>query len=77
MNLKLELLQPYLSDGIRQYLKDLDLDVNQIVDTKATQMLEEIRSILQNTALDDFEMVEEIVEVFLENHVSVGGCHDF
>lgn len=77
MNLKLELLQPYLSDGIRQYLKDLDLDVNQIVDTKATQMLGEIRSILQNTALDDFEMVEEIAEVFRNNHVSVGGCHDF
>ena len=41
------------------------------------QCLKEIQAVIQNKELDDFEVVEEIVEILLEHGWNTGIRHDF
>ena len=81
MDVKYELFASAISDAINEKLNALDmsgkLDTTGIVNTKATKMIFEIQKVLENSELDDFEIVEEIVHIFHKNKISTGGCHDF
>lgn len=81
MDIKFELFAGAISDAIIEKLYALDdmgkLNAKKIADTKATKMLAEIQKVLQNEDLDDFYIVDEIVDIFHKNKISTGGCHDF
>ena len=77
MNIKLELSAEKIAEFIKESLEESNFDIAKIVDTKATQILQEIQNILANEELSDFEIVEEIVCVFERNKLSAGGRHDF
>ena len=77
MNIKTEIIKSYVSDMICNSISNFDIDADEIADTKAIKMLEEIQQILKNDSLDDFEMVDEIVLVFHRNNIDAGVCHDF
>ena len=77
MDIKLELLSGFICDTIRENIDTLDIDANQIVDSKATKILGEIKNVIHNENLDDFEMVDEIVSIFCKYDIDIGGCHDF
>ncbi len=77
MNLQVELLKSYLAEALSQYLQEFPGDVRMETESMAIKMLEEIKEVLENTALDDFEQVEEIASVFQNRNIKVSGCHDF
>ena len=77
MNIKTEIIKSYISDMICNSMSDFDIDADEIANSKAIEMLEEIQQILKNDSLDDFEMIDEIVLVFYRNNIDAGGCHDF
>lgn len=77
MNIKLELSVTEIAEFIKERLNEKELDIAQTVDTRATQILQEIQNILANEKLSDFEIVEEIVCIFEKNNLSTEGCHDF
>ncbi len=77
MNIKLELSTIEIAEFIKEKLNEKELDIAQIVDTKATQILQEIQNVLANEDLSDFDAIEEIVCVFEKHKLSSGGRHDF
>ncbi len=77
MDIKLELLQGAICDAIKNNIEKINIDADKIVDTKSTKLLSEIKKIINNDTLTDFEMVESIVELFEKNSIYCGGCHDF
>ena len=58
-------------------LTDFEIDENQIADTKATMALSEIQHLLTRDELTDFEIIEEIVRVFIKYKLDYGTVHDF
>ena len=77
MNIRFELLSNSISDIIQSKLTDIDIDMNQVVQTTAISMLSEIQKVLQNNNLSDFYIVEEIIMIFEKYHIDYGICHDF
>ncbi|MBQ7986689.1 MAG: hypothetical protein IJ304_05455 [Clostridia bacterium] len=77
MDIRLELLSGAICDAVRENMTTLTIDANQIVDSKATKILGEIKAVIHNNNLDDFEMVDEIVSIFCKYNIDIGGCHDF
>ena len=77
MDLHSELLSSCLADYIQEELTLKNFNAKKLVDTKATQILQEIQNVLEKEDLSDFQIVEEIVCIFEKNKLSAGGCHDF
>ena len=65
----------------RNVLNMLELNKSEFiknVDTKAEEVLEKIKAVLyKHEELSDFEIVDEIVEIFIKYNIDIGGCHDF
>ena len=77
MKIKAELIKPYIADVICDWIGDFVFDADEIANTKAIKILDEIQKVIQNTETDDFYKVEEIVCIFEKYKISAGGCHDF
>ncbi len=77
MNIKLELLKGYIADFIKNHLKDFEIDVCEIADTTAIQMLREIQKVIQDEQYSDFDAIEEIVCIFEKYKIDAGFRHDF
>ena len=77
MDIKIELLQNCIYDFIKGSLENCTIDVNNIANTKAIPALNEIKNILCNNNLSDFDAIEEIVCIFEEYGIDTGGRHDF
>ena len=75
MKLKAELLSKELAKCIANTLQDIDAD--EIADTTAINALSEIKDIIINPHLSDFEAIEEIVCVFEKYNIDFGNRHDF
>jgi len=75
MKLKTELLSKELANCIANTLQDIDAD--KIADTMAINALSEIKDIIINPQLSDFEAIEEIVCVFEKYNIDFGNRHDF
>jgi len=56
---------------------NLQLNANELVQTKCYQALQTIKSIIEDEGLSDFECVEQIVCVFEQLGSSGGSRHDF
>lgn len=77
MNIKLELLKGCIKDAIFQNLEYLDIDIDEIADTNAIKILEQIALVIRDPRLEDFDVVEQIVTIFEDNNISAGTRHDF
>ena len=77
MKVKTELIKNYIASRICDHMDDIiEFDANEIINTKAIEILQEIQNVIQSD-MDDFEMVEEIVCIFERNNLDAGVCHDF
>lgn len=77
MNIKLEILSNCLTDAILYAIRDMEFN-DDMVDSTAVCILEEIKQIIQNDNIEDnFDVVEEIVCVFEKYNIYAGGRHDF
>jgi hypothetical protein len=59
------------------YKDDLKDIVGKIVDQLEKNMLSEIHEAVCNENLDDFQCIEEIMEIFEKNGFSCNNRHDF
>jgi len=75
MNIKLELIQNHINDIIKIIMEDTE--ISKIADTTAITILDEIKSVICNEELADFDAVEEIVQIFEDNNIDCGCRHDF
>ena len=85
MKLKYGLLASAISeaiyDTIRTHvaydaLNELDIDVNEIVNTMAIKVLTEIYNVVQKNKISDSDAVEEIVSIFEKYDISVFSRRD-
>ena len=77
MNIKTELLKKHISDYITKNIDDFEIDVNDIANTVAIEVLSEIKRIIINDDLDEFDIVERITDLFEEYGIDFGNQHDF
>lgn len=77
MDIKIELLHNCIYDFIKGSLENCTIDVNNIANKKAISALNEIKNILCNNNLSDFDAIEEIVCIFEKYGIDTGGRHDF
>lgn len=77
MDIRLELLRGHISDLIKSRIDDLEINADEIANTTAIQMLDEIAKVIRNDDIDDFSAIEEIVCIFEKYDISAGGRHDF
>ncbi len=77
MNIKVELLKTHITDFINDRISDFDIDTDKIADTTAILILNEIKDVIQNTDIyDDFDAVEQIVQIFEKYNIDAGSRHD-
>ncbi len=77
MKIKTELLRKTIAEIVCQNMDDwLEIDADNIVNTRAIEMIGEIQEVIKSE-MDDFEVVEEIVCIFEKNEISAGSRHDF
>lgn len=77
MNIKLELLKSNIKDYIDSNLQDFEIDVSEIANTTAINILSEIQTTIRNENYSDFDVVEEIVCIFEKYNIDSGYRHDF
>ena len=77
MELVDELLCQDISRMMIEHFKACDTNYNDIVQTNALSALQKIKDIIHNDQLDDFMMVDEIINVFIKYGIDIGGHHDF
>ena len=77
MNIKWELMKKYISDFINNNVENLEIDVCEIADTVAINMLYEIQEIIKNENYSDFDAIEKIVCIFEKYQIDFGCRHDF
>lgn len=77
MNLEIELLGNALSEAIKQYLLNSNINYDVIADTVSINVLSEIQQILKNDCISDFDAIEQIICVFEKYNLDFGSRHDF
>ena len=77
MDIRLELLRESVEDFVKSNFNSLEIDADEITNTKAIKMLDEIVKVIRNDDIDDFFAVEEIVCIFEKYGISAGTRHDF
>ena len=77
MDIKIELIQNFVTDLIKTVLEDTNFQASEIADTTAISALSEIKAIISDENLSDFDAVEEIVCVLESYGIDVGSRHDF
>ncbi len=77
MNLEIELLGNALSEAIKQYLLNSNINYDVIADTVSIKVLSEIQQILKNDCISDFDAIEQIICVFEKYNLDFGSRHDF
>lgn len=73
---KVDLIRRDVASFIASRIEDFEMDLDEIANSKAIRMIDEIQWVLQNIE-DDFDIVERIVCIFENYGVSSGSCHDF
>ena len=72
----MEILTKEIAELIRRNLQSIDIDKNEIVQSKALELLNEIKHIICNRTPEDCEAVEEIVCLFENCGIYCNGRHD-
>lgn len=78
MKVSEELLCQSIGKNVLSMLEFCREEFIETADTKAVEVLEKIKAVLhRHEELSDFEIVDEIVEIFIKYNIDIGGCHDF
>ena len=86
MKLKYGLLASAISEAIYETIRthvaydalnELDIDVNEIVNTMAIKGLTEIYNVVQKNKISDSDAIEKIVSIFEKYDISVFSRRDF
>lgn len=73
MKIKIELTDDIIVETVMRKLENLEYEI----ESKALKMLSEIYEVIINDELSDFDVVEEIVNIFEKNGEDCGIRHDF
>jgi len=73
MKIKIELTDDIIVETVMRKLENLEYEI----ECKALKMLSEIYEVIINDELSDFDVVEEIVNIFEKNGEDCGIRHDF
>ena len=73
----MNIIKGAIFEAITRGLNYAEIDADKIADTTAIKALSEIQQILSDEEKSDFEIVDEIVDVFEKYKLDFGGCHDF
>ena len=76
MDIKLELLQNYIYDYLKDLFERYPANTSKLVDTTAVMALGEIKNVISNDDLSDFDAIEEIVSILEKYNVNCGARHD-
>ncbi len=77
MEIKLELLKKYISDYVNRNIEDFEINTDDIANSVAIEMIKEIKEIILDDNLSDFDIVERITAIFEERDIDFGVQHDF
>ena len=77
MNIKHELIQSHITEMVGKLLEENIVDYSSIADTNAIIILNEIKKVIADDSLSDFDAIEEIVCILEKNNIDCGGRHDF
>ena len=77
MDIKLELLQNHICDYIKDSFETFPINTSKLIDSEAVMILNRIKLVINNDNLSDFEVVEQIVQIFEEYNLNCGNRHDF
>ncbi|MBQ7794375.1 MAG: hypothetical protein IJ366_07665 [Clostridia bacterium] len=83
MKIEFELFAKAIVESISCILNTMDdkaeekVDVSKIAESIAVRALDDIKNVICNEELNDFEKVDEIVEILYKNNIDTGSCHDF
>lgn len=77
MDLVLELASEPVLQKIAEKVVDIKVDVNEVVQTTALTVLNEIKKIIGDESKDEFEKIENIVRVFENYNIDTNGCCDY
>lgn len=67
MTIKSKLLKRHIANSLHEYIDNLEIDENKIVNSMAIDMLIEIKNIVGYTNNSDFESIEKIIALFNRN----------
>ena len=76
MNLVLELVSEPLLQKIAEKVVDIKVDANEVVQTTALTVLNEIKKIIGDESKDEFDKIENIVRIFENYNIDTNGCCD-
>lgn len=74
------LLYILLNKEVKVEFKDLDIDINKVIEGECYKALKNIRDIICDETLDDsdcFNKIEEIIILFEKLGIESGSRHDF
>ncbi|MCC8160260.1 MAG: hypothetical protein LIO53_02915 [Oscillospiraceae bacterium] len=78
MKVSEEIIYRDIGRMILNMLTESESEIIKTSETRATEVLEEIKAVLhKHQELSDFEIVDRIVDIFIDNGMDIGGCHDF
>lgn len=77
MDIKLELLQNHIFDYIKDMFETFPVNTSKLADSAAIMALSEIKNIINNEDLSDFDAIEQIVCVPEDYNIDCGVRHDF
>ena len=77
MDIKLELLQNHICDFLRDAFETFPPNTSKIADSIAIMALDDIKSVLSNDELSDFDAIEQIVCIMESYRIDCGGRNDF
>ena len=78
MDIKLEIFAGAAADAVKNAIGYISIDTNDVINTIALDVLNEIVDVIRNDEIEeDFDVVEKIVGIFEKNNISAGGRHDF
>ncbi len=77
MTIKTEILKKHISDYILFHINDFEINGDEIVNTVAIEVLQQVQNIIKDDETTDFEKVENIVLLFEKHNIDAMPCHDF
>ncbi len=77
LNTQNELIQKIVLEHLENYFSIYNFNIQEIANTRAISALNEIKTILSNDTLSDFDAIEEIICIFEKYGIDTGNRHDF